>query len=73
MPTPTVTHPFQPGHTYPNKATPPDGATPWSKDIQTITGGHYEDEEEHIDPVSAGDGAQEEMQVSPDGLGGRGF
>ena len=37
MPTPTVTHPFQPGHTYSNKATPPDGATPWSKDIQTIT------------------------------------
>jgi hypothetical protein len=38
MPTPTVTPPFQPGHTYSNKATPPDGATPWSKDIQTITG-----------------------------------
>ena len=37
MPTPTVTHPFQPGHTYSNKATPPDGATPRSKDIQTIT------------------------------------
>jgi hypothetical protein len=37
MPTLTVTHPFQPGHTYSNKATPPDGATPWSKDIQTIT------------------------------------
>jgi hypothetical protein len=33
-----MTHPFQPGHTYSNKATPPDGATPWSKDIQTITG-----------------------------------
>jgi hypothetical protein len=32
-----VTHPFQPGHTYSNKATPSDGATPWSKDIQTIT------------------------------------
>ena len=32
MPTPTVTHLFQPGHTYSNKATPPDGA----KDIQTI-------------------------------------
>jgi hypothetical protein len=40
MPTPTVTHPFQPGHTYPNKATPPDGATPLSKDIQTITVTH---------------------------------
>ena len=37
MPTPTVTHPFQPGHTYSNKATPSDGATLWSKDIQTIT------------------------------------
>jgi hypothetical protein len=37
MPTPTVTHPFQPGHTYSNKATPPDGATPWSKGIETIT------------------------------------
>jgi hypothetical protein len=34
-----VTHPFQPGHTYKNKATPSDGATPWSKDIQTITSG----------------------------------
>jgi hypothetical protein len=32
-----VTHPFQPGHTYSNKATPPDVATPWSKDLQTIT------------------------------------
>jgi hypothetical protein len=32
-----VTHPFQPGHTYSNKATPSDGATPWSKDIQAIT------------------------------------
>jgi hypothetical protein len=32
-----VTHPFQPGHTYSNKATPSDGATPWSKDIKIIT------------------------------------
>jgi hypothetical protein len=32
-----VIHPFQPGHTYCNKATPSVGATPWSKDIQTIT------------------------------------
>ena len=32
-----MTHPFQPGHTYSNKATPSDGATPWPKDIQTIT------------------------------------
>ena len=37
LPTPTVTHPFQPGHTYSNKATPPNGATPWPKNIQTIT------------------------------------
>ena len=37
MPTPTVTHLLQPGHTYSNKATPPNGATPWSKNIQTIT------------------------------------
>jgi hypothetical protein len=37
MPTPTVTHPFQPGHTYSKKATPPDDATPWSKDIKAIT------------------------------------
>jgi hypothetical protein len=36
-PTPTVTHLFQPGHTYSIKATPPDGTTPWSKNIQTIT------------------------------------
>ena len=32
-----MTHPFQPGHTYSNKATPSDGATSWSKHIQTIT------------------------------------
>jgi hypothetical protein len=36
-PTPTVTHLFQPGHTYSIKATPPDGSTLWSKNIQTIT------------------------------------
>ena len=30
-------HLLQPGHTYSNKATPPNGATPWSKNIQTIT------------------------------------
>ena len=38
MPTPTVIHLFQPGHTYSNKATPLNVATPWSKNIQTITG-----------------------------------
>jgi hypothetical protein len=37
MPTPTVTRLLQPGHTYSNKATPPHGATPWSKNKQTIT------------------------------------
>jgi hypothetical protein len=37
IPTPTVTHPFQPGHTYSNKATPSDDATLWFEDIQTIT------------------------------------
>ena len=37
MPTPTVTHLLQPGLTNSNKATPPKGATPWSKNIQTIT------------------------------------
>jgi hypothetical protein len=37
MSTPTVTYLLQPGHTYFNKATPPNGATPWSKNIQTIT------------------------------------
>jgi hypothetical protein len=36
-PTPTVTHLLQPGHTYSNKTTPTNGATPWSKNIQTIT------------------------------------
>jgi hypothetical protein len=36
-PTPTVTHLLQPGHTYSNKAKPPNGPTPWSKNIQTMT------------------------------------
>jgi hypothetical protein len=40
-----VTHPFQPGHTYSNKAPPPDGATPWPKDIQTITVIHVPNED----------------------------
>jgi hypothetical protein len=34
---PTVTHFFQQGHTYSNKAIPPNGATPWAKRIQTTT------------------------------------
>jgi hypothetical protein len=37
MTTPTVTHLLQPGHTYSNKATPPNVATPWSKNIQTMS------------------------------------
>ena len=36
---PTVTHLLQPGHTYSNKATPPNSATSWAKHIQTITAG----------------------------------
>jgi hypothetical protein len=35
-----VEHTFNLGYTYSNKATPPDGATLWSKDIQTITPGN---------------------------------
>jgi hypothetical protein len=38
-PTPTVTHSFQQGHTYSNKATPPNSATPWTKQIQITTDG----------------------------------
>ena len=34
-PTTTVTHFLQQGHTYPNKAIPPNSATPWAKHIQT--------------------------------------
>jgi hypothetical protein len=37
MSTSTVTHLLQPGYTYSNKATPPNDATPWSKNKQTIT------------------------------------
>jgi hypothetical protein len=36
-PMPTVTHLFQQGHTYSNKATCPNSAIPWVKHIQTIT------------------------------------
>jgi hypothetical protein len=36
-PTPTVTHFLQQGHTYSNKAKPPNSATPWAKHIQTTT------------------------------------
>jgi hypothetical protein len=35
--TPTVTHSFQQGHTYSNKAVLPNSATPWAKHIQTTT------------------------------------
>jgi hypothetical protein len=34
-PTPTVTHFLQQGHTYYNKATPPNNVTPWVKHIQS--------------------------------------
>jgi hypothetical protein len=37
QPTPTVTHLLHPGHTYSNKATSPNDASPWPKNIQTIT------------------------------------
>ena len=36
-PTPTVTHFLQESHTYSNKVTPPNSATPWAKHIQTTT------------------------------------
>jgi hypothetical protein len=36
-PTPTVTHFFQQGHTYSNKATPPNSAISRAKHIQTTT------------------------------------
>jgi hypothetical protein len=57
-----VTHPFQPGHTYSNKATPSDGATPWSKDIQTTT--HIKNEtrsEQFLDAVACAMGKKEIM------------
>jgi hypothetical protein len=34
---PTRPRPLQQGHTYSNKATPPNSATPWAKHIQTTT------------------------------------
>ena len=37
MPMPTVTYFLWQGHTYSNKATPPNSATPWAKHIQTTT------------------------------------
>lgn len=36
-----------------------------------VRGGHYEDEEEHTEPVSAGEGLRGWMRVSPDGFGGQ--
>jgi hypothetical protein len=36
-PTFTVTHFLQQGHTYSNKVTPPNSATPWAKHVQTTT------------------------------------
>ena len=37
MPTFTVINFLQQGHTYSNKATSPNSATPWAKHIQTTT------------------------------------
>ena len=34
---PTVAHLFQQGHTYSNRATLSDSATPWAEHIQNIT------------------------------------
>jgi hypothetical protein len=34
---PTMTYLLQQGHTYSNKATPPNRVIPWAKHIQTIT------------------------------------
>jgi hypothetical protein len=42
-PTPTVTHFLQQGHTYSNKATPPNTAAPWVKHIQTTTQGNIQE------------------------------
>ena len=36
-PTLTVKHFLQQGHTYSNKAIPPNSSTPWTKHIQTTT------------------------------------
>jgi hypothetical protein len=36
-PIPTVTHLLQQGHTYSNRATPSNSATPWTEHIQTMT------------------------------------
>lgn len=42
------------------------GTWPWS-----VLGGHSEDEEEHTDPVSAGEGLRGRARFSPDGFGGQ--
>ena len=39
LPTPTVTHFLNQGHTYSNKATPSNSTTSWAKHIQTTTMG----------------------------------
>jgi hypothetical protein len=36
-PTPTMTYFLQQGHSYSNRITPPNSATPWAKHIQIIT------------------------------------
>jgi hypothetical protein len=52
-PSPTVTHFFQQGHTYSNKATPPSTATPWAKLIQVTTPKVLSFEIEHETKMSA--------------------
>ena len=53
QPTHTVTHFFQQGHTYSNKATPPSTATPWAKLIQVTTPKVLSFEIEHETKMSA--------------------
>lgn len=36
-----------------------------------MLGGHSEDEEEHRDPVSAGEGLRGRVRFNPDGFGGQ--
>lgn len=36
-----------------------------------MLGGHYEDGEEHTDPVSAGDGLRGQVRFRSDGFGGQ--
>ena len=49
QPTPTVTHFLQQGHTYSNKATPPNSATPCDKYFQTTIFGILDLQETYKD------------------------